>query len=76
MNNLVIISAYDGRVYEIMLDNTIFNNEYTITNVVDSHYKTNYLGNLDEKFINWLKENFKNKTIIICDDGGIYKYES
>ena len=69
LENIVVISNYDGGYYySIMINGIIYgrfgNIPQDVKNVMD-----NALDNLYDN--SKLKEIFPNKTIIVCEDGGI-----
>ena len=69
---MVIISIYDGGWgFSIMIDNKIIRpkdfdfDKDTMADIVKKAYR------LEDNFDKWLKDKFKNKDIIICEDGDI-----
>ena len=69
---MVIISIYDSGYYlSIMVDGKIIGpktydfEKDTLADIVDKAYYR------EDDFDKWLKNKFKNKDIIICEDGDI-----
>jgi len=70
MKDLVIISDYDYACqFSVMIDEKVYNtsNRSAIFDEILTEYRYMY----ENEFKKWLKEKFKNKTIIICEDGNI-----
>lgn len=70
MKDLVIISIYDyGCWFSVMIDDEIYNanNRNELFDKIVQVY-TEFLTN---DFKKWIKNKFKNKTVIICEDGDI-----
>lgn len=68
MKNIVIINIYDsGYGFSVLVDNTIYYKMHDdLADEILSIYYDSHIN-----FHDWLKEKFKDKTIIICEDGGI-----
>ena len=68
MKDLVIISIYDnGFGFSIMFDGEVLKSNDELFNEIFEVYDSKLLSDFEE----YLKEKFKNKTIIICENGGI-----
>lgn len=69
---MVIISIYDSAYYlSVMIDNKIIepkdfdSQKDTLADEIEKAYYR------EDNFDKWLKNKFKDKDIIICEDGGI-----
>lgn len=76
MKDLVIISAYDGHICRVMIKGKLYivddyNGVKNIADTIDKHYKLEVYKENRVNFKNRLINLYKNKTIIMCEDGGI-----
>lgn len=70
MKDLVIISIYDcGCWFSVIIDEKVYNtnNRSDLFDEILSAYHNDYTSDFKE----YLKEKFKNKNIILCEDGDI-----
>lgn len=70
MKDLVIVNSYDcGCWFSVMIDEKVYNtnNRSDLFDEILSEYN----NDLTSDFEKYLKERFKNKNIIFCEDGDI-----
>lgn len=76
--DLVVISIYDSFWgFSVFMDGKIYTDQYrgVSAEIYKAYYdERNYEERpegADDYWHSWLKERFPNKTIVVCEDGGI-----